>query len=833
MIGAKKNLSNNLGSFIELDILQFSLTCTDGFAWLWCLDTDRLEIFGPAFEQFSADANPHSTSREFWISRLHPCHHKTAHEDVLSLVKGQTNLLHQTFQLKNNLNQWIWFSSESRVYQKKRDGRVKTIIGFAKCIDDIKNREHALLDAQQRDYQALRGTLNGVWDWNLETGKFRISKNIKERLVRNVEDWESTMGFWWSFIHPDDKNRISSEIQAQINAGKNKLTTEYRIQSYDDQWSWITSSGTVIRRGDDNQPIEVLGTLIDITVQKKAEIALKEEKQLAQTTLESINEAVITTDEQGLITMLNLTAEKLLNAEKETSIGKKLTQLCNISDDSSGNINQDPVSLCLSSELAFSLNQLTLTNNCQTSVYIDCSVSPIHNLKKRLNGCVVVLRDVTNSREMSREMEHRAQHDALTNLYNRHAFERALNDSTTAEEYQHILCYIDLDQFKIVNDTCGHIAGDELLRQLSSELTMNVRKSDTLARLGGDEFGILFKDCDIDMAFQIASKIKAAVAEYTFHWEDKAFRLGASIGLSTIDSKTSPTLAMQHADAACFSAKEQGRNRIHVYRPDDNEMTLTNGQMGWVPRIQNALQNDLFELHVQAIVDLQGDTQDVSHFEVLIRLNENGEIIPPGAFLPAAERYNLSSQLDQWVVRNTLHTLNAYQHKITDKDIFNINLSAPSLTESGFLEFIQATFTTTSIQPSQICFEITETAAVTNLTAANHFIKTLKDMGCQFALDDFGSGLSSFGYLKNFPVDYLKIDGSFVKDITTDPIDAAMVKSINEIGQIMGKKTVAEWVENQTTADMLTDIGVNYAQGYHFSKPSLLIDVLADRPNTN
>jgi EAL domain-containing protein (putative c-di-GMP-specific phosphodiesterase class I) len=286
---------------------------------------------------------------------------------------------------------------------------------------------------------------------------------------------------------------------------------------------------------------------------------------------------------------------------------------------------------------------------------------------------------------------------------------------------------------------------------------------------------------------------------------------------------------MQHADTACFSAKEQGRDRIHVYREDDESMTAAQGQMSWVPRLQQAIKEDHFTLYVQAIIDLQNPTAAPSHFEVLIRLNDKSKIIPPGAFLPAAERYNLANQIDKWVIEHTFSTLSTHMDKIRPNDTFNINLSAASLCEPDFLKFVKKAFKNSVITPSQICFEITETAAVTNLTAANTIITKLKSMGCQFALDDFGSGLSSFGYLKNFPVDYLKIDGSFVKDLITDPIDAAMVKSINEIGQIMGKQTVAEFVENQDIADKLTDMGVNFAQGYHFSVPAPLIDLLTER----
>ena len=827
----------------ELAFFRFALAHANDLVWLCDIESDHLRVFGKELSLLGYNATEDNTSWPDWLSRIHPNDQQLVSHETSKLLKGEIDSLQQTYRLKSH-HQWLAVKATSYIYQRDSDGKATSTFGYIDVIGNPKTEPHAKGNQSLHDsrtplanadsigkkyYQALKGTFHGIWDWNLQTGEFYINENIIEKLVTNRENWHPNFDFWQTFIHPDEQQKAANEIRQQLQSGENQLLSEYRIKSVNNHSTWLTFSGTIIDRDSNSTPLRATGTVTDITRQKEIEIALKQERQLAQITLESINEAVITTDRHGQIITLNPKAEKLLHTVKETATGLKLAQLCTLKDEQSGMDAQDPISLCLNADLSFNLSQLTLTSNNDTTAFIDCSVSPIHDANNELVGSVMVIRDVTYARQMSHEMEHRAQHDALTNLYNRHAFESALEKSTSTDDYEHILCYIDLDQFKIVNDTCGHIAGDELLRQLSAEFSKSIRKSDILARLGGDEFGILMQHCDIDRAFNIASNIKQTVADYTFHWEDKTFRLGTCIGLATIDKNTTPTLAMQHADAACFTAKELGRNRIHIYSPDDDEMALTKGQMGWVPRIQKALQEDHFELYAQAITSLQNEESIDSHFEVLIRLNEDGIIVPPGAFLPAAERYNLSSQLDKWVIENTLHTLKNFRHKVLNTDIFNINLSAASLNENGFLEFIQETFAFTKIQPKQICFEITETAAVTNLTAANKFITSLKKMGCKFALDDFGSGLSSFGYLKNFPVDYLKIDGSFVKDMANDPIDAAMVKSINEIGQIMGKKTVAEWVENHTIAMMLKDIGVDFAQGYYFSKPSPLNTLLMER----
>jgi Amt family ammonium transporter len=400
------------------------------------------------------------------------------------------------------------------------------------------------------------------------------------------------------------------------------------------KWIWLAAKGKIVERDGNGRSIRAIGTVIDISDQKAVEIVLEHEKEIAQTTLESINEAVITTDKTGLITSMNHKAQQLLSISESKAIGNSFDSLCTLKEESSSVGTHNPIMLCIQSDLAFNLTALSLTNKIAKAYYIDCSVSPLHDSTGCLVGCVMVIRDVTMSRKITQEIEHRAQHDSLTGIYNRHAFEAALDRNTQADEFEHVLCYIDLDQFKIVNDTCGHIAGDELLRQLFAELSIKIRKSDVFARLGGDEFGVLMLNCNIKQALKIAKSIKQVVTDYAFHWEDKVFKLGASIGLSKINASTSPAVAMQQADAACFSAKEQGRDRIHAYRADDKEMASTKGQMGWVPRLQQALKENYFILYVQAITDLKNQSAEPSHFEVLIRLNENNTIIPQALFYP-------------------------------------------------------------------------------------------------------------------------------------------------------------------------------------------------------
>ncbi len=437
----------------------------------------------------------------------------------------------------------------------------------------------------------------------------------------------------------------------------------------------------------------------------------------------------------------------------------------------------------------------------------------------RMTGTVTDINDRKNSDEL---LSYQAKHDALTGLVNRSEFERRVQrllETTGQDNSTHALCYLDLDQFKVVNDTCGHTAGDELLRQLGSLLHEFVRHRDTLARLGGDEFGVLMEHCSLDHAFRVVSKLQDIINDYQFNSEGHVFKIGASFGLVAIDTTTvSLSELLKDADAACYMAKENGRNCIHVYDAGDTEIAQRHGEMQWVVKLQQAIDEDRFCLYAQAIISLNSSCK--KRYELLIRLLDNdNNVIPPGAFLPAAERYNLIRTLDRWVIKKTLNTLANHPDFLTEIEYCAINLSGQSLTQQATLNFIIEQLDATKIDPHKICFEITETAAISNLASAMKFINTLKGIGCRFALDDFGSGLSSFAYLKNLPVDYLKIDGAFVKDIVHDRIDHAMVKSINEVGQVMGMQTIAEFVENDEIKGMLREIGVNFAQGYGIAKP--------------
>ncbi|MCG7872931.1 MAG: EAL domain-containing protein [Candidatus Thiodiazotropha lotti] len=489
-------------------------------------------------------------------------------------------------------------------------------------------------------------------------------------------------------------------------------------------------------------------------------------------------------------------------------------------NDANGDIPVIIVSGSIGEELAVSMMK------CGAADYIMKS-----NLT-RLGAAIERELQEAKSREARRlaedRLHHMAFHDSLTNLKNRHELEQALQKALEEARHanqSHAFMYLDLDQFKVVNDTCGHMAGDELLRQVSAVLKKRVRGSDLLARLGGDEFGVLLLNCPLDRAEQLANILRETVEAFRFIWEGRPFNTSVSIGLVDITPMTKSGIeVLSNADMACFAAKSRGRNRVHIYTAEDDELALRRDEMQWVSRINSALSEDRFLLYQQPIVPLVA-VEGPCHTEVLLRMQgPDGEIISPGAFIPAAERYDLMQRLDRWVVNSIFTYLGEHRQDRDRGQLFFINLSGTSLSDPDFFEFIRERMNRLKVSPRSICFEVTETAAINNLEITESFIQEIREMGCHFALDDFGAGLSSFSYLKSLSVDFLKVDGSFVKQVEEDEMSRAIVDAINTIGHVAGLKTIAEFVERQQTREMLQSMGVDFAQGYGIQRPQPLIE---------
>ncbi len=563
---------------------------------------------------------------------------------------------------------------------------------------------------------------------------------------------------------------------------------------------------------------------------QNSERALFNEKEKILVTLESIGDGVITTDTQGRVELLNPVAERLTGWKMIEARGRSLDDIFIIKNEISRRVIENPVRKCLATRQIVTLaNHTILESKDGTEYPIEDSAAPIMDKSGDIIGVILVFHDVSGARHMARQMAYQARHDSLTGLVNRGEFETRVKQAISVareENRTHALLYMDLDQFKIVNDTCGHFAGDELLRKLSVVLNQEIRDTDTIARLGGDEFGILFENCPLDRAIQAAEKIRSLVENFRFEWSERSFEIGISIGLVQIDKETDEiSEILSAADVACYIAKENGRNRVHVHHSADEEHVRKRNEMQLVSEISTALEHNRFTLYYQDIITLVPGTISKKYFvEILVRMiDEDGKLIQPVAFIPAAERFHLMSKIDKWVVTNIISLIT--EHKLTNT-LIAINLSGHSIAEPGFLEFIVTAINDADVDPRNLCFEITETAAISNLKQAIVFITKLKSLGCYFALDDFGSGLSSFAYLKNLHVDFLKIDGAFVKDMLRDDTDAAMVEAINQIGHIMGLKTIAEYVEDNDILKRVENMHIDFAQGYGLHIPAPFADFI-------
>ena len=625
-----------------------------------------------------------------------------------------------------------------------------------------------------------------------------------------------------SHVHPDDRAHVVDAMQDAVD-GVRHYTIEYRVVWPDGSLHWLAARADVLVDEQD-QPVRTLGIIRDITQDKQAARELLSLKERAEMTLWSIGDGVLTTDTAGHVQCMNRIAEQLTGWSKADAVGMEIERVFHIVDELSEDAFENPVRKCLRLNQTVAVsNRSALISRTGHRIAIEDTAAPIRGTDGATFGVVIVFHDVSHERQLRHELSWQASHDALTGLINRREFEFQVVGalaSAKADGDTHALLYLDLDQFKIVNDTCGHGAGDVLLQHLASLLQSHMRDSDVLARLGGDELGVLLLNCPALQALALAEKLREAIKDYRFVWNHNTFEVGASIGLVTIDEHSKSTSELlSAADQACYVAKEQGRNRVHVYQETDLVLAKRHGDILWVSRLNEAFEKQRFQLFVQPIVSLKG--ADVEHAEVLLRmLDEGNRLILPGAFIPAAERYDLMLSIDRWVIETVCQYLMQQRPRTdgtTDTRMFSINLSGVSLNDDQLHDFIIDRFSRYRTTPSQICFEITETAAVANLNKAKLFMTRLQGIGVQFSLDDFGSGLSSFAYLKSLPVNFLKIDGLFVRDIATNEINRAMVAAINEVGHVMGIKTVAEYVESADVLAAVREIGIDFAQGYAIS----------------
>lgn len=676
---------------------------------------------------------------------------------------------------------------------------------------------HQLKISEERYALAMEGVKDGIWDWDLTCDSVYFSQQWREMLGLSSSEMTDLPCEWLNRVHPEDLPRLERSLEDHLAHRCTSFCCEYRMQHQQGHYIWVLGRGGALRNAMGNA-YRVVGSQIDISRHKQLEKTLAEEKEMAKVILESMGDAVITTDAEGRIMDFNPEAENLTGWTADNAKYQPVSTVCRLID---GTTRQQ---LQSSSQLVFEQGKVISTGShpilisrSGQEIAVADSAAPIRDKSGKIIGSVIVLRDVSVERGRSRQLAWQASHDSLTGLANRTRFVEQLEQISHKEEPARVVCYLDLDHFKVVNDSCGHAAGDELLRQVAAMLRANTRRSDLLARLGGDEFGLIIYGCPADKAYGIATKLCEAVQKFRFHWQGKVFSIGVSIGLVPIPTEGAPAARlMSLADAACYAAKNRGRNQVQVYSEENKDVMQLSADLEWFTRINRAIEEDSFCLYFQEIKPTDARREIIR--EILLRLPDcrTNHIMPPMAFIPPAERYDLMPKLDRWTIRECFKQIKDIE---TPGVLYSINLSGDTLNDDNLVNFVRDTLNEFHVDPHRICFEITETTAISNLTQVAAMILNLKKLGFRFALDDFGSGMSSFVYLKQLPVDYLKIDGSLVSEINRDEVALATFKSINDVGHIMGLSTVAEYVSDVEILQTVESLDVDYLQGFEVSMP--------------
>jgi len=729
------------------------------------------------------------------------------------LVHGATDRIIGTFDV---------YVSEARAPtsdELEELGRLARLAGIA-----IKRQldEDKLRSSESRYRGLFENVVDGVYIVSRDGEMITANPALVEMLgYDSVEDLKAAGLTTMLYVNPVDRERVFARLEEH---GKVK-NFEYRLRRKDGREIVVLENAHAVY-DEDGLIVAHEGTITDITERKRAETRVFEEKERAQVTLQSIGDGVITTDADGYVDYINPVAQDLTGWDMRNARGKPIAEIMTIIHAHTRATVENPVIRCLKEGRVITLeeNSVLITKDTEETPIQD-SAAPIRDRIGNIVGSVMVFHDVSKETRLFRQLSYQASHDALTNLINRSEFEnrviRSLDRIHGSTESTNALLYLDLDQFKVVNDTFGHVAGDALLRQLSEVIHSQIRSTDLLARLGGDEFGILLERCGEKRALKVAEDIRVAVEAFRFDWQESYTSIRCSIGVVIVNGENADVAGlMSSADVACYSAKDMGRNQVHLY--EDSDAGMRHEEMKWVSRISSAFDDERFELFFQPIIGIGSNSdQSRGHYELLLRMrDEEGELVGPDQFIPSAERYNLMSKLDRWVIHEALSKLACRNKDGEARYTIAINLSGTSLSEDRFIDDVIEEVTRQALPPGAVCFEITETAAISNLSRVVHFMQSLKKLGCKFSLDDFGSGLSSFTYLKNLPVDYLKIDGQFISNVADNYVDESMVRAISQVGRAMGIETIAERVETKKVLEKLGTIGIEFAQGYYIARPA-------------
>ncbi len=751
--------------------------------------------------------------------------------EVDRLLAGEIDAYRMEKRYRHKDGHYLWALLAVSLVRDEHTGRPQHFISQVEDIHARRMAQQQLEQLSRRIQLAVEAGGVGIWEWDFEHEVITWDERMHALHGTHGADGAPTLPRWIAMLHPEDISRVSGEMRQAIR-GLRRFDTEYRIVRPGGEVRHVRAMAMISRYDDSAQSSghtrALVGTNWDITEQRRLTEALFEEKERLHITLRSIGDAVICTDGAMHVTFMNPIAEQLTGWTMTQATGQPLEQVFCIVDEATGERIDSPVAECLRTLRPAYLQEGAVLQSVTGERHdVQDSAAPVLTSAGEVLGAVLVFQDITTARALQRELAHSASHDALTGLPNRAWFEKRLREASEAARlhgHSGALCFIDLDRFKIVNDTAGHGAGDVLLRELGHVIRHQVRTDDLLARLGGDEFALLLKDCTVDQAEQVCQKIIDAIRDRRFPWEGRIYDVGASIGIAAIDMDAPPMgELMSRADVACYAAKAAGRSRVSVYRRDESDARRHHRELEVAAGIHSALEANRFRLFAQEIRALQpaadAERPEPRHIEILVRMvDEDGELVMPGAFIPAAERYDLMGHIDRWVIRNVLAEYGARLEAVPGLSVA-INLSANSLGEPFLLPFLHAALADSVLPASRIRLEITETALINNMAAASRMVSEMRHAGCTVALDDFGAGLSSFAYLKQFPVDYLKIDGSFIRHLADNLVDREIVSAINDIGRRLGVRTVAEAVEDEATLQVLRAIGVDYAQGYVIGRP--------------
>jgi diguanylate cyclase (GGDEF)-like protein/PAS domain S-box-containing protein len=698
----------------------------------------------------------------------------------------------------------------------------------------VRQAQEELRVSEERLKLALLATDTGMWEWHAGRGVRHLGESWTRLLGHPSGRLDGPGLLPEALIHGEDLPAAQGQLVAHLDDRAPHYEAEYRLRNGSSEWRWIHDRGRVVERDPAGRPLRMIGMQTDVTDRRAAEAALVRETERALVTLASIADAVITTDSRGIVEYLNPVAENLTGWPLGEAHGEPLTRVCPVLHE----VTREPVETSAERVLDEMrpmglTSHLLLARRDGVEFAIDESASPLTDAQGRLTGVVMVFRDATPQRQMTRQLSHEATHDGLTGLINRAEFERRLaRVVTTAREAAttHGLCYLDLDRFKTVNDSCGHSAGDALLRQLAAALRAELRSRDTLARLGGDEFAVLLEHCELEQARRIAESLRTTVADFRFTWEGATFGLGVSIGLVEVTPATGTEAdVMRAADAACYQAKRAGRNCVHVARLDDQSAAAE--RTDWAGRITRGFEQSRFRLSVQRILPLRPDASPPELWEMFLRLEDDGGVmLPAAAFLPAAERYSLMSVIDRWVIQHTMARLAGWHPAEGDPrlPLCCINLGGSSLGDEALIGLIGQQLVQHRLAPSSLCFEIGEPAVLGDLARAVNFTRGLRALGCRVALDDFAGGLASLHHLKALSLDFLKLSASITRGLQADALQAVVARAACDAAGVLGIPIIAKGADTPETVAAVRAVGVHYAQGYSLAPPRPIEELIAE-----